>query len=424
MSYCLSIRNCHRPLVVGLASLRFAAAIFPLSSAATVTTFGGGDMVSILPSAPDGSLSGSSMAGEITDDVLDGFSYGANLGGTYNSNVTQSPGGSFAPVESDFFLTLGGRLKYLSKSSGWTFGGVAGASYDAYFNNSDFSGLNYDAKGMVSYQGGPLNLSLESGVSMARGSNSYYSSSFAEILTTSTTLTGRYSLSPKTTHAGNIGQTYTSANSSFNDTESFDAGAAMLWRYSPLTEFGPGLRYSYRTGSEQTGRSAIGPTLNLNYKLSTKVMLNSRVGVDFPSYEEGGSVDPTFAAAIGVKYEASALWGMDFSFYRDTLADQEVAGSFTQLSSVRLGYHRKIRRATLNLDASYELSSFDTTSQAPALASGREDRKAYALGAALSMPVFYNRCTATVFARYGDQNGAAFETWDAAQFGFILGRKF
>lgn len=421
MSYRLSTRNCHRPLVVGLASLRFAAAICPLSSAATVTNFGGGDMVSILPTAPDGSLSGFSTASEITDDVLDGFSYGANLGGTYDSNVTRSPGGSVAPIESDFFLTLGGQLKYLSKSSGWTFGGTAGASYDAYFENADFGGLNYNAKGLVNYEGGPLELSLGSGVSMARGGNSYYSSTFAEILTTSTALTGRYSLSPKTTLSGNIGQTYTSANADFGDTESFDAGASLLWKYSPLTEFGPGVRYSYRTGSEQTGRSAIGPTLNLNYKLSTKVMLNSRIGVDFPSYEEGGSVDPTFSAAIGLKYEASALWGMDFSLYRDTLADQEVAGSFSELTSLRIGYHRKIRRATLNLDTSYEISSFDSTSS---LTQAREDRKSFAVGAALSMPVFYNRCTATVFARYGDQNGATFETWDAAQFGFILGRKF
>jgi hypothetical protein len=51
---------------------------------------------------------------------------------------------------------------------------------------------------------------------------------------------------------GDIGQNYTTASGgNYHNTSSFNVGASALWKYSPLTEFGPGIRYTRAAGSSQ-----------------------------------------------------------------------------------------------------------------------------------------------------------------------------
>lgn len=355
--------------------------------------------------------------------ILDGFSLAAALSGSYDSNVTQSPGLPLAPIEDDFIVNLGGRVDYLSKSSEWTFGGGYRGSYNEYLSNSEFSGYSQGGGVVANYEGGRLSVSFNGGIALDQGSNRNYSSAFVEQTSYTAALSARYSLSKKTSLLGNIGETFTTASGgSFDDTESFDTGVSALWKYSPLTELGPGLRYTYRSGSSQTGRTSIGPTLTVNYKLSSKVALNSRVGTDFASYDDGGSADPTFAASIGLNYEASKLWGMNFSLYRDTQADTSLAGAFTEVTSVRLGYHRKVRRATLNLGVGYDMNRSERPSD---VAGGvGDDRDFFNLDGSLGMPVFKNSSVGSVYFRYGDQSASTIESWDALQMGISVSRSF
>lgn len=391
-----------------------------ISSTATTT--------SILPSAPDGAENRSAammMAGDgVGDSILDGFSFATSAGATYDSNVNRAPGTAAQPEEDDFFLSLGGSVKYMSKATDWTFGGSYKGSYDAYFDNSDNSGFNHDADLVANYDGGRLKASVQTGVDVTRGFNRFYannsSSSFIEVTNYSTALLARYRLSPKSALVGNISQRFSTASGgNYSDTESLDIGAAALWKYSPLTEVGPGLRYTYRGGDAKDGRSAVGPTLNANYKLSSKVALNSRVGVDFPWYDDGSSADPTFSTAIGLNYKASKLWGMNFSLYRDNQADPAAAGQFYEITATRLGYVRKIRRATVNLGLGYESTTYESTTGTP-----KDDRDYFTLDGSVGMPVFSGSCLATFFMKYSDQSGPPSDTWEAFQTGLSISRKF
>jgi hypothetical protein len=410
----------------GFASrVRCCGALWGISSinAATVVLPTAPSGFSAVPAAPSGFTTAPSAApadGGAARTFLEGFTLATTMSGTYDSNVTQSPGGSVAPVQDDFIMSLGGSIGYMSKSSDWTFGGTYRGSYNQYFSQSDFSGYNQGGSAVVNYSGGRFNASLTTGIDYDEGSNRNYNSAFVARTSVNTNFTAGYRLSPKTSLQGNLGQSYSTASGGdFSDTESFNAGISALWKYSPLTEWGPGLRYTYNTGSSQTGRSSVGPTLTVNYKLSTKVALNSRVGVDFASYEEGGSADPTFSTSIGLNYQASKLWGMNLSLYRDTQADPSVAGSFTEVTSLRVGYHRKVRRATFNMGVGYDVNSL----QSPDGGAG-DDRNYFTTDASLGMPVFLNSSFASIFARYSDQQSGVTDSWDGVQMGFSISRSF
>lgn len=311
----------------------------------------------------------------------------------------------------------------MSQAAAWTFGGSYRGSYNTYFNESDFSGYNQGGGLVANYDGAKLSATMNVGVDFDSGANRYYGASdFVERTNFTAGLTTRYRLSQKTSLQGNFGQSFSTSSGDYDDTESFDLGASALWRYSPLTEWGPGIRYTYDAGNSQSERTSIGPTVTVNYKLSKKVALDSRVGVDFASYEDGGSSDPMFSASIGLKYAASKLWGMNVSLYRDAQADVSQAGAFTEVTSLRLGLNRKVRRATLNFGVGYETNS--TEYAGDAAGGERPDRDYFSLDSSLGMAVFSNSSFASVFMRYNDQSGSATDSWDAFQTGFSISRSF
>jgi len=371
------------------------------------------------PGNPSG-LAAGAWAGE---EILDGFSFDSSLTGTYDSNVTRSPGPPYAPTQSDFILGLGGNLKYLSKSPNWTFGGNYRGSYNQYFEQTDFSGYSQGTGVVVNYDSPKISAALTAGIAYDQGSNTYYNSSFVQLTTVNSALSVRYRFSPKTFLAGNASQSFiTASGGNYVDTKAYDLGLAALWKYSPLTELGPGIRYTYREGNPQTGRSTIGPTLSLNYKLSKKVTMNSRVGMDFVSYETGGSADPTLSASIGLNYQASKLWGMNLSLLRDTQANPSLAGAFYEVNALRLGYHRKIRRAILNLGVGYRTYATEIPQNTAGYST--PDRDYFNIDASLGMPVFANTTQARVFVSYRDQNSDAQNSWDAVRFGLGISRSF
>ncbi len=417
--------------VAGLIRFVLAGVAFVVSLQAAVVTSiavpGAG-----LPTAPIG-FSGSTLPGLRSGDPLDGgllggllegFTLATTLSGTYQSNVTQSAGQPGAPIVDDFILGVGGSLAYQSKATEWTFGGHYQGSYNSYFNNPDLSSYNQSGGIRVNYSGGKLNAAFTTGITSGSGSNRYYgTSSFIEQISISNGLSARYRLSPKTALAADVSQSFTTASGgSYHDTSSLGLGTSALWKYSPLTELGLGLRYTRNSGGGQLDRTTIGPTLTVNYKLSNKVSLNSRVGLDFVSYSDGRSADSSLSTSIALDYRASKLWGMDLSLYRDAQADPTRADTFTQITSLRLGYHRKIRRATLNLGVGYETNS--TADSSNSSADTRPNRDCLSLDAALGMALFSNTTMAGLFLRYNDQSGGARESFDSTTVGFSLSRTF
>lgn len=383
-----------------------------------------------LPGPPDGfyaSPAGSTAGGGWVDSLLDGLSLGTTCSGTYNSNVAPGQGTTTttSASEDDFIFTLGGNLNYMSTAPAWTFGGNYSGSYNQYLKNPDFSGYNQSGGVIVGYDVGKLSASFTTNIAYNEGSNRYYSSNFVAQTSINSAFTARYRLSPKTFWVGDMSQSFTTASGgeNYNDTQSYAFGTSILWRYSPLTEFGPGIRYTAISGGAWSDRSTIGPTVTVNYKLSKKVMLNSRLGMDFVSYSDGGSSDPTLSTSIGLNYQASKLWGMNFSLYRGAQAETSQAGGVREVTSVNLGYHRKVRRAMLNLSLGYSMDRSENSGNTSA--GGQPDRDYFNLNSSLGMPVFGNTSYASVFLQYNDQSGGTGTgSWESFQTGISINRKF
>ncbi len=380
--------------------------------------YGQGKYGYLLGGAPTG-FRGSTVAPG-TRSTLSGLSVIAELGASYNSNITQATGDVGSPVIEDFLMSVGGTVSYLSKGREWTFGGSYTGMLDVYFDNSDFNGYNQSANLLASYNGAKLDATVTAEIARERGGNRFYGpSEFVEQTRASIGVSSAYELGPKTILTGDAVYSHTTASGGdFEDTDAFSSGIAALWKYSPITQFGPGLRLTYDSNS-QNDRTSIGPTLNVNYKLSTKISMTSRVGLDFTDYSNAGSEDPSTSALLGLNWNASKLWGMDLSVYRDTEADPSISGAFNEITAIRVGYNRKIRRASLTLGAGYEMAETVGNS-----GPSRSDRDYFTLDASLEMMVFRNTTNASVFVRFSDQNGGGGESFDSTIAGVGLSRTF
>ncbi|MCX6868782.1 MAG: hypothetical protein NTV46_21785 [Verrucomicrobia bacterium] len=442
---------------------------------------------------PFDNMSGFPLGSAFGDDLLGGFSMAATLTGTYDSNITRS-----SQPQADFFTSLGGNLSYLSKGIPFTFGANYRGRYDQYFSMSDFSGysqggglvanyksgritatatagydsnrgspqnyysnstfggspqggnnqdfnqgdfnrVNMGASVMVNYEGRKFSASLSAGIDLDQGSNNYSSSASSAVVENTRIhmgLSTRYRLNKDISLTGNIDQnSTTSTGGGYGDTSYFSLGTSVLWRYSVLTEIGPGIRYTSMSGTypssiiPQQNRTSIGPTVTLNYKLSRKITLTSQTGIDFYQADNGQSIDPALSGSLALNYQASRLWGMSLAWSRGMQADPTSTGAFYESNSLRLGYHRKIRRATLNLGVSYLTS---TSASPQGMAVGRPDSDSLNFDSTLSMPVFANTCNASVFVRYNEQSGVytsssasgTGNSWDSLQMGFSINRNF
>src|SRR5690606_37647935 len=110
---------------------------------------------------------------------------------------------------------------------------------------------------------------------------------------------------------------------------------------------------------------------------------------------------PAVSAALGLNYQASRLWGLNLSFLRDPQVNPSGSGGFTEVNSLRVGYHHKIRRAVLNLGLSYQV---DNALANDGTSSGGSNQDYLSLDGSISMPMFYNTCNGSVFLRYSDED--------------------
>jgi|AntRauTorckE6833_2_1112554.scaffolds.fasta_scaffold08003_3 hypothetical protein len=378
------------------------------------------------PSITGGWLNGFSNApgnfpigGGLLDTLREGFSINAAITGTYDTNPSQGFGTAADSGQGDFFTTLGGTVAYRSIASTWTYGVNYSGSYSHYFDQTNLSGYNQNAGALLNYEGGPLTAGLNLGIDYGSGANRFHAA-VVDQTSYNYGLFASYRISGKTSIRSNISQLI-SESSGGSGTSSLDLSASALWHYSPLTEFGPGIRYTQRSGDSQQERTSIGPTLAVNYQLAKKVSLNSTVGMDFVSFENGDTPDPSLFTSIGLNYRASSLWGMSLSLLRDAQASYSNPNEFEEVTSLRIGYNRRIRRASWTLGMGWETRSFENPDS---LAPDRPDNNYLTLDTSLSMPLFRGTTDASVFMRYQDQSGGGTRSWDSLQFGFGINRRF
>jgi len=378
-----------------------------------------------LPVAPSGFSSASSIFTRPPRKAEAGFSASGTLSTSYDSNVTQGDGSDNAAREGGFIISPGANLIYATEGRHWILGANYNFSYDEYLEQENYSGLNQKFAAFVGYRGGRFILNYSTGFDASRGINRFYSAggqqSVIETLNYQNTLVGRYTVSPKTSLVGTlILQNSDVQTAGYSDTFGFDANLAALWSMSALTDIGPGIRYTLRSGDNQQDRTGIGPTLNLNYQLSTKVAVRSRVGVQFVETDTTSDTAATWSVAM--KYQASKLWSADLSLFRDSQAAPSHPNTFNDVTNVRLGYQRKVRRLTLNAGISYELNRREKTEEDIPT----DDYDYLTLDSSLLIPILGNDDTDLIFSvRYRDLSAEGDRvSWNGIQSGIGIAKRF
>jgi hypothetical protein len=352
--------------------------------------------------------------------VRRGFGGSLSLSGVYVSNPSLGYVGAGDSDGGDFYMTLGGGLHYGGSHSDWSYSANYGGGYSEYFENSELSGFNHNAGLAAAYSGGRFSASMNVGLGFGNGANRYYGA-VVEELSVNYGLSASYQIGPKTSVTGSFSQSLTDATGSNSvNTDSFSASAAAFWAYSPLTQFGPGITYSRMEGD--SSMDSVGVNFNVNHKLAEKLSLNSQVGMNFSDFDDGGSSDPSLSAAVGMGYRPSPLWGMSLSLFRGFQPKPTKAGGFDEITSISLGYNRKIRLATLGLGASY---SYNDAKTSGSRATDRPDAEYVNLNSSLSMPLFAGRASGSIFVSYSGQVGGETNgNGDSTQAGFSIGWGF
>ncbi len=385
------------------------------------------DFEAPVPSLPSGF---NSMRFESVESILglggfgapslrDGWSFGANLSGTYDSNVRDRG----TSGQDDFIMNAGLSANYRSGGRDFQvfFGG--GVNYSQYFSRSEFSGFGYNFSFGASYDGPKLDATLTVNPGLARGNNRYYGNDQVENKTFSTNLSLSYDLGPKTFLSGNLAYQWTDPNGSrYGATESFNAGLSAMWRYSPLLSIGPGVRYSYQSGDLQRGRESVGPTLSASYKASAKVALNGSIGWNFAEYGgSGGGSHDSFFCSIGASYRISDLWGVSLTVHKDTSADGARAGAYRDTFGINASVSRSLPQGSLSVGVGYENSDQLSTAGGN-LRNG--DLEYYTLNVSYNRPVFADRANAGLFFSWRETDGNAAISEEGYQIGASLSMGF
>jgi hypothetical protein len=361
-----------------------------------------------------------SLASRLGESPFRGFNFGLNLTGTYDSNPTQGYGGPNQTSDGDFFATLGGSIGYRTTASTLTFGANYSGSYNEYFSQSELSGFNHSGGLSANYDGGAFTAALNIGLGYNDGANRYYEAMVTQF-SVNYAVSGSYRMSAKTSLTANFGQTLTDPNGGYSTTGDFNAGASAMWHYSDRTQFGPGIRYTSDSAESDNFRTTIGPTVTVNYRVTGKISLNAMTGVDFVQYDQGDGDDTSIPISLSLNYQASPLWGMYFSIYRDVQASPTLYNGSQEITNFSLGYHRKIRRASWTVGVSYEMGAAGTYSDPNGTSA---DSDYFSFNTGLSMPVFADNCSARVFMNWTGQNGSTTDSDGSFQAGVGLNWSF
>ena len=380
------------------------------------------DILKDLPSMPSGFTNSSLWTQELEEDTPSGgLNFGLNLNVLYDSNVNQGSGSQGDPEESDVSLNAGLSASYLMGDATWQLGVNANVGYRHYFERDELSDPNYGLSIYGGYNAGKTVVSFSTDFGYSSGVN-VESGSFLEQVSISTSLSARYKVSGKTSLLASWSQSSSNSQTSgTSDTSSWNAELSGIWQATSRINMGPGIRYSFRGGRDDSELTGWGPTFRLNYDLSTKVSLRSSIGVDFNDSSLSGSSE-SLNWSLGLNYRASSRWGFNLAMIRDTRATQSEGSGFNETVSVNLKFWRQIRQAQASLAFDYQdRSAIDGLPSA----TDSGDSKLFTTTVGLAMPIFKRRASLDLNLSYRDFEGSNSRTsWDGFQAGVGVGYRF
>jgi len=328
------------------------------------------------------------------------FSLSAYGEAAYESNPSFGLG-SQGVQGSDGYILLGGEINFQRKIREFEVELSYYGDYQHYFGKSSLSNDFHEADLAVKYEGAAVDIGLRAGVTRGSGANAYYAA-LVKQTSWQVGLTGNYQMSALTTIRA--GYDYTAQDASarsgggaaVNDTSGHTLSVDALWAYSSLLKIGPGLRLTERIAEGSGSLKSLGPSVNLDYKLTEIVSLDATAAFNWYEVDSQQRSGSGFSARVGGVYTPSTLWSVSLSLGQEVVANTSAENSFVERTSCRVGFRRNIGRNSVNLGLS---CNFDNPLQGSS--NGSADRDFYAIDLSLSREVF-EESEASVFVNWRD----------------------
>lgn len=340
----------------------------------------------------------------------------------YDSNPTLGAGSQRA-VGSDFYFIVGGEVSYQRRFGDVNLELSYYGDYQQYLRKDALSNGYHDLQVSLAFEGELASLSLALGASNGSGANAYYQSQVEQFIWNAG-LEGSYEISSLTSLRGAYEYSERNASARFaggaiaNDNTSQTLSLDALWHYSPLLKIGPGLRLAERSGAGVDRLWTLGPSVNVDYRLSTLVSLNATAAVNWGNYSEGGSSGAFLSSGVGLRWHPTDFWTFDLGVDRDIRASTTFAGGFVETFSGKLGAQRRVGRHTLRMGLSYHQIERAAGSR---VATG--DRDYFTIDLSVARTVFKDS-ELSLFANYRSLSAEGNDSEDSIVAGISLNHNF
>ena len=312
--------------------------------------------------APAGFFSRASRSGPTSTSGVSGlFGLSAYSEAAYESNPSFGLG-SRGIRGADLYLLLGGEISFEREIRDFELGLSYYGDYQRYFENSALSNDFHEADFSLNYTGGLVTLGLQAEMTKGGGVNAFYQS-LVDQTAWQVDLTGSYEVSALTELRGRYGYMDTSVSARsgsaavVTDTGGQTLSVDALWAYSSLLKIGPGLRLTERTAGQGESLRSVGPSVNLDYQLTEIVSLNATAAFNWYGGIADGTSGNGLSARLGGSYQASTLWSLGLDIGRDVVASGVRENSFTERTSGRVGFRRKVGRNSVVLGVSFNFDN-------------------------------------------------------------------
>lgn len=357
------------------------------------------------------------------DELLSGLELSAKAAFSFDNNINQADGLGTG-IKSDLIASIGASAGWTRNFHDFTVGLAANVNHDHYGDHEQWSGWDYGSKLTIGYQGGPLEVTGACSFASIQGIERFTGSLST---TESTVIMTRcaYEVSPKTSLEANLSlnesRLESLATTAFQNSTRSSADAGVAWQASPLTKLSFALRATEIATGSSGNRSTLGPSVTLDYQLTEKLDLDSRIGMDFVSASISGVADTFITGRLGLNYQLDPLWSLRMNLTRDVEAAQLQAGGFREVIRLRFGVIRKIHDLQLGLGWFWE----DSTISGSGVAGSGMAQVYTGFDANLSYPLFGTAGSAAVFIRsHQTESDTPGRSWEGCQTGFSITRSF
>lgn len=392
--------------------------------AAEGPTFGGQTGNSGFAAPPPGSPQSAGFGGvddfDGVEELLSGVSIGTSASSYYDSNLNQNAGTAAAPAEGDFVQSLSSSVQWGRNSALWNLSLGTLGGYELPLGNPDLKSFNYGFNGAAGYQAGRLKLSANLNQSLNEGSNRFAGAVIRQV-SYGVGFSAAYEFSRRTSLVSSFRSSWTDGGAGVSATESRTANLSAMWTYSPVLKVGPGLSYSVDAGDLLVARSTFGPTLSANYQLSRKISVQSMLGWEFMDRGDTGR-SSSLSTSISAAYALNRLWGFNLSLNRGVEPNGLANAGFRESTALQFAVNHRMGSANAALALGYDRTSYLDSTDGGGAGAGVDYLNS---SISLSMPVFGDRASATIFVRYNDSmSDDPLQNWDGLQAGCSLSYQF